>query len=164
MVVTDERLLVVGVSPKSFGHFFYGGTQALGLDYLGSRSGFDGQIEGSELVNSMRAWLLELKRTYPEVANVPVDRWGYAARQVNHWLRQVEFGQMPLRVLAQRTGALRRHELLTIVGPMVLYRLARRWRDTLRHRKRTYIGDSWPAVVPTNATTIAAFAKSLSRE
>lgn len=164
MVVTDERLLVVGVSPKSFGHHFYGGTQVLGIEYLGSRSRSDGQIEGSELVNSMRAWLLELKRTYPEVANVPVDRWGYAARQVNHWLRQVEFGQMPLRALAARIGTLRRREVVTVVWPMVLYRLARRWRDAIAGRKRTYIGDSWPALRPTDAAMITAFASSLSRE
>jgi glycosyltransferase involved in cell wall biosynthesis len=164
VVVTDERLLVVGVSPKSFGHFFYGGQQLRGLDYLGSRSTFEGQIEGSELVNSMYAWLLELRRTYPEVANVPVDRWGYAARQVNHWLRQVEFGQMSLRVLAQRVGSLSPRQRLTVLGPMVLYRFARRWRDLVRRRKRTYIGDSWPAVQPTEAATITAFARSLSRE
>lgn len=164
MVVTDERLLVVGVSPKSFGHFFYGGQQLRGLDYLGSRSSFEGQLEGSELVNSMYAWLLELRRTYPEVANVPVDRWGYAARQVNHWLRQVEFGQMPLTVLAQRVGSLPLRQRLTVLGPMVLYRLARRWRDLVRRRERTYIGDSWPAVQPTEAATITAFARSLPRE
>jgi hypothetical protein len=161
MVVTDERLLVVGVSPKSFGHYFYGGQQALGLDYLGSRSTSAGQIEGSELVNSMLAWLLELRRAYPEVANVPVDRWGYAARQVNHWLRQVEFGFMPPKVLARRIGSLPRRERLTVLGPMVLYRLARRSRDVFRRRKRTYIGDSWPAVRPTDAATITAFAHSL---
>jgi glycosyltransferase involved in cell wall biosynthesis len=161
VVVTEERLLVVGVSPKSFGHYFYGGKQALGLDYLGSRSMFEGQIEGSELVNSMYAWLIELRCTYPEVGNVPVDRWGYAARQVNHWLRQVEFGRMPLNVLARRVGSLRRREQLTVLGPMIVYRFARRWRDRARGRKRTYIGDSWPAVRPTNATTIAAFARSL---
>jgi glycosyltransferase involved in cell wall biosynthesis len=163
LVVTDERLLIVGVSPKSFGHYFYGGQQLRGLDYLGSRSTFEGQIEGSELVNSMYAWLLELRRTYPEIANVPVDRWGYAARQVNHWLRQVEFGQMPLTVLAQRIASLSPRERLTVLGPMVIYRIARRWRDRLRRRKRTYVGDSWPAVRPTDAATITAFARSLSR-
>jgi hypothetical protein len=163
VVVTDERLLVVGVSPKSFGHYFYGGQQGLGLDYLGSRSAFEGQIEGSELVNSMYAWLLELRRTYPEVANVPVDRWGYTARQVNHWLRQVEFGRMPLKVLAQRVRSLQRWERITVLGPMIVYRLARRWRDLIRRRRRTYIGDSWPAVRATDATTITAFARSLPR-
>jgi glycosyltransferase involved in cell wall biosynthesis len=164
VVVTDERLVIVGVSPKSFGHFFYGGHQKLGLDYLGSRSTFEGQLEGSELVNSMHAWLLELRRTYPEVANVPVDRWGYAARQVNHWLRQVEFGQMRLNVLADRIGTLPLSERLTVLAPMVIYRLARRLRDLMRRRKRTYIGDSWPTVRPTAAATITSFARMLSRE
>jgi glycosyltransferase involved in cell wall biosynthesis len=164
MVVTADRLVIVGVSPKSFGHFFYGGQQRRGLDYLGSRSTFEGQLEGSELVNSMHAWLLELRRAYPEVANVPVDRWGYASRQVNHWLRQVEFGQMRLTVLADRIGTLPRSERLTVLPPMVLYRLSRRWRDLIRGRKRTYIGDSWPAVRPTDAATITTFASQVSGE
>ena len=164
MVVTGERLLVVGVSPKSFGHHFYGGTQVQGLEYLGSRSGSAGQLEGSELVNSMRAWLLELKRTYPEVANVPVDRWGYAARQVNHWLRLVEFGRLPLRTLAARAAGLPRRELVTVVWPMILYRLARRGRDAVAGRRRSYIGDSWPALRPTEATTITAYAAQLAPE
>jgi glycosyltransferase involved in cell wall biosynthesis len=164
VVVTDERLLVVGVSPKSFGHFFYGGQQVLGLDYLGSHSTFERRIEGSELVNSMYAWLLELRRTYPEVANIAVDRWAYAARQVNHWLRQVEFGYMPVKVLVRRIGSLPRPERLTVLAPMVVYRLARRSRDRVLGQRRTYIGDSWQALRPTDAPTITAFARSLSRE
>ena len=99
MVVTDARLLVVGVSPKSFGHYFYGGHQREGTRYLGSEAAFPGMLDGSELVNSMHTWLIELRRTYPELANVPIARWQYVARQVNHWYRQVEFGTAPAPAL-----------------------------------------------------------------
>src|SRR5204863_1963489 len=45
VVVTDERLLVVGVSPKSFGHYFYTGRQREGARYLGAEAAFPGLIE-----------------------------------------------------------------------------------------------------------------------
>jgi hypothetical protein len=161
LVVTDERLLVVGVSPKSFGHYFYGGQQAQGLRYLGSQSSFAGQLGGSELVNSMHAWLLELRRAYPELATVRVDRWGYAARQVNHWLRQVEFGLMPWGAFAAHVGSLRRTEVVTVVTPILGYRIARAWRDRLERRNRSYIRDSWPSLRPTPYRAITEFADAL---
>jgi hypothetical protein len=141
MVVTDERLLVVGVSPKSFGHYFYGG----------------------ELINSMHAWLIELRRTYPELANLRVARWQYVARQVNHWYRQVEFGKLPAAALVARSRSLRSSEVATVMMPILAYRAVRRLRDQLRGTKRSYIGDSWPALRPTPHRTIAEFAASLTR-
>jgi len=163
MIVTDERLLVVGVSPKSFGHYFYGGRQREGTRYLGSEAAFPGMIEGSELVNSMHAWLIELRRTYPELANVPIARWQYLARQVNHWYRQVEFGMAPQATLLGRSRSLRPSEVATVMIPMLGYRAVRRVCDRLRGRKRSYIGDSWPSLRPTLHRTIAEFAASLPR-
>ena len=161
MVVTDERLLVVGVSPKSFGHYFYGGRQREGTRYLGSEAAFPGMIDGSELVNSMHAWLIELRRTYPELANMPIARWQYVARQVNHWYRQVEFGMAPRATLLGRSRTLRASEVATVMVPMLGYRALRRVRDRLRGRTRSYIGDSWPALRPTSHRTIVDFAASL---
>ena len=163
LVVTDERLLVVGVSPKSFGHYFYGGQQREGVRYLGSGAAFPGMIEGSELVNSMHAWLIELRRTYPELSNVPIARWQYVARQVNHWYRQVEFGMAPPATLVGRSRSLRPLEVATVMIPMLGYRAVRRFRDQIRGTKRSYIRDSWPALRPTSHRTIAAFAASLPR-
>jgi hypothetical protein len=163
MVVTDERLLVVGVSPKSFGHYFYGGHQREGARYLGSEAAFTGMIDGSELVNSMHTWLIELRRTYPELADVPISRWQYAARQVNHWYRQVEFGTEPAASLVARARSLRPAEVATVMIPMLGYRAFRRLRDQVRGKKRSYIGDSWPSLGPTSHRTIAEFAASLAR-
>ena len=163
MVVTDKNLLIVGVSPKSFGHYYYGGRQREGTRYLGSEAAFPGMIEGSELVNSMHAWLMELRRTYPELGNVPIARWQYVARQVNHWYRQVEFGMAPQATLVGRSRSLRPSELATVMLPMLGYRAIRRVSDRLRGRKRSYIGDSWPALRPSSHRTIAEFAASLPR-
>ena len=161
MIVTDERLIVVGVSPKSFGHYFYGGHQREGARYLGSEAVFAGMIDGSELVNSMHAWLIELRSTYPELSNVPIARWQYVARQVNHWYREIEFGAQPPAVLIERARSLRPWEPATVMLPMLGYRAARRLRDRVRGTKRSYIGDSWPALRPTPHRTIAEFAANL---
>lgn len=160
-VVTDARLVVVGVSPKSFGHYFYGGQQVRGLQYLGSSSSFPGRLEGSELVNSMYAWLLELRKTYPELASVRPSRWHYALRQVNHWYRQVEFGRLSLKEWRARARTLRPSELVTVLIPLLAYRLYRRLRSWLSRRPFTYISDSWPALQETQHGTIGEFAATL---
>lgn len=161
LVVADERLLVVGVSPKSFGHYFYGGHQRSGVDYLGAGSAFPGLIEGSELLNSMHAWLLELRRTYPELRDVQVDRWAYLIRQANYWLRQYEFGVITAATLIHRARALRPAEFATVLIPMIAYRAARIVRDRARGRRRTYISDSWSSLEATSAPSIREFAEHL---
>ncbi|MCJ7825995.1 glycosyltransferase family 2 protein, partial [Patescibacteria group bacterium] len=42
-VYLPENLVIVGVSPKSFGHFFYSNQQKKGLKYLGIESDFKGR-------------------------------------------------------------------------------------------------------------------------
>ncbi|MEK6206419.1 MAG: glycosyltransferase [Chloroflexota bacterium] len=163
-VVIDQRLVIVGVSPKSFGHYFYGGQQRDGVRYLGSGAAFGGMIEGSELVNSMHTWLVALRDTYPELANARIARWQYVARQVNHWYRQAEFGRLPLRGLLARARSLRPWEVLTVMVPILGYRLTRRLRGLLRGGERSYIQDSWPALLPTPHPSITEFAASLPPE
>ncbi len=160
-VVSAERQLVVGVSPKSFGHFFYGGQQALGVRYLGSGSDFPGRLEGSELLNSMYAWLLLLRNSYPELARAQVNRWAYVVRQANYWLRELEFGAMPLPVLMDRLRSLGLLDLVTALPPVLLYRCVAILRDLSRHRHRTFIGEAWPALRPTAQPTIVEFAATL---
>lgn len=162
VVATTERLLVIGVSPKSFGHYFYSGQQVQGLRYLGSDSSFPGRVEGSELVNSTYAWLLELRRSYPEVATIPIDRWQYIIRQVNHWYRQVEFGRLPFSALGQRARSLRWWEIGPALIAVLGYRLVGRLRARLEGRARTYTSDAWPRLRETPYRTITAFAEALS--
>jgi glycosyltransferase involved in cell wall biosynthesis len=160
-VVTSERLLVVGVSPKSFGHYFYGGQQTKGTKYLGSSASFPGLLEGSELVNSMFAWLLELRRTYPELQVAHISRWGYAARQTNFWLRQAEFGKVTWAELRARLRRLRPWELVTVALPIIGYRLFRHTRAVAQGRRLTYLSDSWPALRPSPHASIREFATNL---
>lgn len=92
-VFSPARPLVVGVSPKSFGHYVYSNEQAGGLSYLGIRSDFPGRLPGSELTNGMYAWLIKLKETYGDrLAGVTIDRPGYVRRQVYAWFTQWRLG------------------------------------------------------------------------
>ncbi|MDD5428970.1 MAG: glycosyltransferase family A protein, partial [Candidatus Omnitrophica bacterium] len=65
-VYLPENMLVVGVSPKSFGHFVYSNRQDKGLNYLGIGSDFPGRLPGNELINHMYVWLELLKNDYQD--------------------------------------------------------------------------------------------------
>lgn len=97
----DERLLVVGVSPKSFGHFVYSSDSDAGLAYLGIDSRFEGWLPGNELLSSMYIWLELLRRTFPEqLREVEVSRGDYVARQVWSLERQRRLGRLTWREMA----------------------------------------------------------------
>ena len=92
-VYTPERLVVVGVSPKSFGHFAYGESSAKGLEYLGIRIACDGMLSGDPLLNGMLQWLGQLRSEFPEaLSGVKVDRAGYVRRQAYFWIRAARLG------------------------------------------------------------------------
>ena len=88
-VFSPEKFLVVGVSPKSFGHYVYSNKQTSGLSYLGIDASFPGRLPGNELVNGMYVWLLLLLRNYPNLLQgVKIDRAGYVRRQCYAWFMQ----------------------------------------------------------------------------
>ena len=92
-VYLPENLVVVGISPKSFGHFFYSQKAEAGLDYLGIATNFKGALPGSALINGTGAWLHDLKAEYPEELKcIEMDWSGYVRRQVYAWLLQYRYG------------------------------------------------------------------------
>lgn len=94
-VFSPERIVVVGVSPKSFGHFAYGRAAGAGLDYLGIRIGCEGMLPGDPLLNGMLQWLGMLREERPDaLRGVRVDRGGYVRRQAYFWLRQARLGHV----------------------------------------------------------------------
>ncbi|MEK6528494.1 MAG: glycosyltransferase family A protein, partial [Nitrospirota bacterium] len=102
-VFVPEKLLVVGVSPKSFGHFAYGNKQEEGKKYLGINPDFKGQLPGADLNNCMHVWLALLKANYPELLKkVKISRCQYVRHQVYSWLTQYKSGALPLRDLSMR--------------------------------------------------------------
>lgn len=99
-VFSPEKLLVVGVSPKSFGHYVYCNQQGGGLAYLGIKDDFGGRLPGNVLLNGMHIWLNLLKQNYAELLQgVDVDRAGYVRRQVYAWFVQLRLGTLTVREL-----------------------------------------------------------------
>jgi glycosyltransferase involved in cell wall biosynthesis len=98
-----ERLVIVGVSPKSFGHYFYSQSSSDGLAYLGIDTQFPGSLPGNELLNGMYQWLLRLQQSHPDrLAGTSVDRAAYVVRQVYFWLVQMRYGHIGRRDVFRR--------------------------------------------------------------
>ncbi len=92
-VFSPEKLLVVGISPKSFGHYVFSNQQESGLAYLGITVDFKGRLPGNELMNGMHVWLNLLKQNYSAfLEGVEVDRAGYVRRQFYAWYIQKKLG------------------------------------------------------------------------
>ena len=102
-IYCPENLLVVGVSPKSFGHFVYSNQQKKGLNYLGIESFFKGRLPGNELINHMYVWLSLLKANYQdELKGIKISRSNYVRRQVYHWYMQYRFKAISFEELRER--------------------------------------------------------------
>ena len=106
-VYLPDNLVVVGISPKSFGQFFYSQKAEAGLDYLGITTDFKGALPGSALLNGMGAWLHDLKAEYPaELKCIKMDWSGYVRRQVYSWLLQYRYGGIDKSELISRFTSL----------------------------------------------------------
>ena len=88
----SDNLVIVGVSPKSFGHYYYSQNSTEGLEYLGISTNFTNCLPGSPLINGMYKWLMLLKSNYPiKLKNVNINYNEYAARQFYFWLVQFKY-------------------------------------------------------------------------
>lgn len=153
-VYIPDRLVVVGISPKSFGHFYYGGEQRAGASYLGLGTPDDGRLPGSELLNYMREWLGLLKREYADFLSAnEISRWNYAGRQVYHWMRDFEFGRIDSSELVGRASLLSWPERLNFVLPLLMYRGALRGLRAAGLRRRERFMDMLPALQPLAAVS-----------
>ena len=104
-VFTPEKLIVVGISPKSFGHFVFNNKQEEGKAYLGINSKFEGQLPGTELNSCMYIWLNLLKSNYQKkLEGVEINRPGYVRRQVYSWYLQYKAGAAKPRDLLKWFG------------------------------------------------------------
>ena len=148
-VYAPHKLVVIGVSPKSFGHFVYGGDQTRGMSYLGSTSTFNQRLEGSELLNSMYVWLELLKSAYPsDLAGTEVDRGAYVRRQVAYWLLQYRHRAISLGEVARRVANLTPGDWWGLAGTVAD---AASWRRL--SRLSAFVGQDrvrsqWPGLTP----------------
>jgi len=147
-VFSPEKLLVVGVSPKSFGHFTYSNKQEEGRKYLGINPEFEGRLPGIELNNCMHIWLSLLKANYPEeLKNISISSSHYVRHQVYSWYSQY------------RSGALTRHDLNDYFRQLIFMdwfylffaifdiRCWKRLLLMLRNRQSNQVQRLWPQAV-----------------
>lgn len=119
-IFSPEKLLVVGVSPKSFGHYVYSNKQNSGLAYLGIDADFEGRLPGNELLNGMHIWLNLLMRNYAEqLSGVSVDRAGYVRRQFYSWFMQRKLGAIRTGDFLHNLGLLRTSDWIGLAASAI---------------------------------------------
>jgi glycosyltransferase involved in cell wall biosynthesis len=103
-VIAPENLVVVGTSPKSFGHASLSSEDNdVGSNYLGIDPRFDGMLPGSVFFNAMWESLVVLKRDFPaELAGVEPDRCAYVLFQAYIWYHQRRRGSLSSGELVDR--------------------------------------------------------------
>lgn len=162
-----ERLLAIGVTVKSFGHFVYSNEEDEGLRYLGISTGFDGKLPGNELLNGMYMWLLRLKHDFPtELGGVEVSRPHYVVRQLWAWYLQSRFGPLSVR---EAVSLLRLLSLSDVVALASLVRdksVSAEIRKRLRANRRDGVELRWKGLkpLPGDVGNIAEFVEWLRKE
>ena len=117
-VFSKEKLYIIGVTPKSYGHYvFSDDDQKGGEDYLGISGDFPGQLPGSALINNMYVWLQLLKNNYPDyLGSVQISRNGYVRHQLHYWISQYRHGSIERKDLFHRLGLLTLKDKLGLIS------------------------------------------------
>ena len=144
-----DRLVIIGVSPKSFGHYFYSQNAQEGLAYLGIDTHFPAALPGNELLNGMCLALTRLKQNYPrELAAVDIDRSGYLIRQVYFWLLQFRYHLVGLKELRRRFAILSLWDWISLLrGTFRISNVQRLYRG-LRAARGSLMQALWHNLVP----------------
>ena len=116
-VFSEEKLYIIGVTPKSYGHYvFSDNDQKGGEDYLGISGDFPGQLPGSALINNMYVWLQLLKDNYPDyLGSVHISRNGYVRHQLHYWISQYRHGSIERKDLFHLLGLLTLKDKLGLI-------------------------------------------------
>ena len=117
-VFSKKKLYIIGVTPKSYGHYvFSDNDQKEGEDYLGISGDFPGQLPGSALINNMYVWLQLLKDNYPDyLGGVQISRNGYVRHQLHYWISQYRHGSIERKDLFHRLGLLTLKDKLGLIS------------------------------------------------
>lgn len=161
----DERPLIVGVSPKSFGHFVYSNDHSAGTRYLGIDTSFPGRLPGNELLNGTHAWLDQLLEAFPdELEGIAVSRRDYVGRQLWAWFQQWRDGELPSREALRRLRLLDGADVASLVTSAADPHLMRKaWSRLPRHRVER-AAHVWEGLHPIpEVSSIEEFARWLDR-
>ena len=163
-VYVPENLVVLGISPKSFGHFVYSDKQEAGMKYLGMESNFEGRLPGIELNNGMYQWLTLLKDNYKDrLAGVKISRAAYVRRQVHAWYLQYRSRAISGKQLLEWARLLSIADWLYLLASVLDKQSWQRlWLLLFSSRKNT-IQYVWQGAVPLeNISSIKEFAAWVS--
>ena len=155
---TDDRLVVIGVSPKSYGRTVHDARQQeAGRSYLGIAPAFKGWLPGSDIINGTYEVLLELLRDFPqELSTTSIDREAYVSSQVGSWITQYRAGHLSHHELAHRIGLLTISDIgLVAKRSASVTRILRNARNVADRTRRSDAG----AAVTGTTLTIDEFAK-----
>ena len=116
-VFSKKKLYIIGVTPKSYGHYVHDDDQKGGEDYLGISGDFPGQLPGSALINNMYVWLQLLKDNFPDyLGGVQISRNGYVRHQLHYWISQYRHGSIERKDLFHRLGLLTLKDKLGLIS------------------------------------------------
>ena len=117
-VFSKKKLYIIGVTPKSYGHYvFSDNDQKGGEDYLGISGDFPDQLPGSALINNMYIWLQLLKDNYPDdLGGVQISRNGYVRHQLHYWISQYRHGSIERKDLFHLLGLLTLKDKLGLIS------------------------------------------------
>ncbi len=116
-VFSKKQLYIIGVTPKSYGHYVFSDEQKDGEDYLGISGEFPGQLPGSALINNMYVWLQLLKDNYPNfLSNIHISRNNYVKHQVHYWISQYRHGSINRKDLFHRFGLLTLKDKFSLIS------------------------------------------------
>lgn len=150
-VYSPERLVVVGVSPKSFGHYVYNNHQKSGLSYLGITSDFPGRLPGNELLNGMHIWLNMLIQLFPDhLARVNIDRPGYVRRQIYSWLLQYRLGQLSVPEIMKNLSLLTMADWAALPLTLADVESWRRFARFIKSGSKSTAEQQWDELKPLN--------------
>lgn len=164
-IYIPERFVIVGVSPKSFGHYFYQQQGSSGLAYLGIKTDFPDALPGNELLNGMYRWLMLLLENHGEaLEGITIDRSAYLIRQLRFWWLQASHGAISTSELFGRLRLVSAKDWILLGQALFDVEVWRRlWVGALQ-RRRSHAEALWAGLqrVP-NVSNCREFANWLGR-
>lgn len=148
-VYSPQKLIVIGISPKSYGHTVHGDERAEGAKYLGISLDFPGKLPGHEVINGTYVCLLELKQDYgPELAGIEIDRAQYLFNQAYAWYLQWRVGSLPRKTFLRRLRSLPAKDWLLFFKGLAPNLSVRRVRRNVRIDRTEPVQHLWPGLRP----------------
>ena len=88
-VVSYKKVVAVGITRNSFGHFYFNSKTDDGMKYLGYKIDFPNSVPGSILHTCMMIWLMNIKIDYNDyLKSVKIPRAAYVQRQFYYILSE----------------------------------------------------------------------------